>query len=75
MKRPTRSIAKLERLMTAFDAYNRLDLSDDGTVEHAQRCIRAQNVLIDVCVDCGMRPDGDEFAFAAKHTTRFLVTA
>jgi hypothetical protein len=75
MKRPTRSIAKLERLMTAYDAYNRLDAADDGSSEAAKRCIRAQNVLLDICVECGMPYEGDEFAFAAKHTTRFLVSA
>lgn len=75
MARITTSIAKLERLMTAYDAYNRLDLGDDGSVEWAQRCIRAQNVLLDTCVDCGMAPDGDEFAFAAAVTTRFLLAA
>lgn len=75
MARTTRSVAKLERLMTAYDAYNRLDLADDGSIAAAERCIRAQNVLIDACVECGMAPDGDEFAFAARVTTRFLVAA
>lgn len=74
-KRVTRSFAKLERLLSAYDAYNRADASDDGSFDAAKRCIRAQNVLIDTCVECGMPTDGDEFAFAAKHTTRFLVAA
>lgn len=71
----TRSLAKLERLMSALDAYNRLDLSDDGTVEAARRIIRAQNVLLDTCVECGMPPSGDEFAFASRVIGRFLTAA
>lgn len=71
----TRSLAKLERLMSALDAYNRLDLADDGTVSAAQRCIRAQNVLLDTCVECGMKPDASEFEFANRVVGRFLVTA
>ncbi len=71
----TKSVAKLERLMTLLDAYNRLDLSDDGTVAHANRCIRAQNELLDHCVECGMATDGDEFEFAARVTTLFLLAA
>ena len=69
------SVAKLERLMSAYDAYNRLDLADDGSLEAARDCIRAQNRLIDACVDCGMPTEGDEFAVAAEHVTRFLVEA
>ena len=64
----------LERLMSAYDAYNRADSGDDGSFDAARRCIRAQNILIDTCVDCGMPTDGDEFAFAAEHVTRFLVS-
>lgn len=71
----TKSVAKLERLMSLLDAYNRLDATDDGTVAHAQRCIRAQNELLDHCVDCGMATDGDEFEFAARVTTQFLLAA
>lgn len=75
MARCTKSVAKLERLMSAYDAWSRLDVTDDGTVTAAQAIIRAQNVLIDACVDCGMPHDGDEFAFAARHVTRFLCAA
>ena len=75
MNRPTKSAAKLERLMTALDAYNRLDATDDGTVAHAQKCIRAQNELIDRCIECGMPHSASEFEFAARHVTRFLCAA
>lgn len=71
----TRSLAKLERLLTAFDAYNRLDASDDGTAEAAKRTIRAQNVLLDTCIECGMKPDACEFEFASRVVGRFLVAA
>lgn len=71
----TKSVAKLERLMTLFDTYNRLDATDDGTVAHANRCIRAQNELLDHCVECGMATDGDEFEFAARVTTQYLLAA
>lgn len=71
----TRSLAKLERLLTALDAYNRLHIADDGTVEAAQRCIRAGNVLLDTCIECGMRPDAPEFEFANRVVGRFLVSA
>lgn len=67
--------AQLERLMGALDRYNRLDLSDDGTVAHAQKCIRAQNELIDLCVECGMDHDASEFEFAARVTTIWLLAA
>ena len=71
----TKSVAKLERLMSLLDAYNRLDATDDGTLAHANRCIRAQNELLDHCVECGMATDGDEFEFAARVTTQFLLAA
>lgn len=71
----TKSDAKLERLMSLLDAYNRLDATDDGTVAHANRCIRAQNELLDHCVECGMATDGDEFEFAARVTTQYLLAA
>ncbi len=71
----TKSVAKLERLMSLLDAYNRLDATDDGTVAHANRCIRAQNELLDHCVECGMATDADEFEFAARVTTQFLLAA
>jgi hypothetical protein len=73
--RITRSLAKLERLLTAFDAYSRLDLADDGTVESAKRIIRAQNVLVDTCIECGMDPGASEFEFAPRLIGRFLVAA
>lgn len=73
-RRPTD--AQMERLSTALDAYNRADLAyDDGSSEAAKVCIRAQNVLLDTCVECGMPTDGDEFAFAARMVTRWLVEA
>lgn len=71
----TKSVAKLERLMTLFDAYNRLDATDDGTVAHANRCIRAQNELMDHCIECGMNHSDSEFEFAARVTTQFLLAA
>lgn len=71
----TRSIANLERLMTAHNAHINAGISDDGSVEAAERLIRAQDRLLDACVACGMEVDGDEFAFAAEHVTRFLVEA
>lgn len=71
----TRSLAKLERLMTALDAYIRQDLADNGTFEAARRIIRAQNVLMDTCIECGMAPDASEFEFANRIVGRFLVTA
>lgn len=72
---PRPSDAKLEVLSTALDAYNRADLSDDGSFLATQDCIHAQNRLIDACVDCGMPTDGDEFAFAPRMVTRWLVEA
>ena len=75
MARITKSVAKLERLMGAWDRYTRLDLLDDGTVAHAQRCIRAQNELLDLCIECGMDHDASEFAFAARVCTNFLLAA
>lgn len=71
----TRSIAKLEVLMSAWTAYQYADRADDGSFDAAKACIKAQNRLVDACVDCGMPTDGDEFAFAAKHVTRFLLAA
>ncbi len=71
----TKSDAKRERLLSLLDHYNRLDATDDGTVAHANRCIRAQNELLDHCVECGMATDGDEFEFAARVTTLFLLEA
>lgn len=71
----TKSEVKLNRLLALFDHYNRLDATDDGTVAHAQRCIRAQNELLDHCVECGMATDGDEFEFAARVTTQYLLAA
>lgn len=75
MARTTTSPAKLERLMGALDHYNRLDATDDGSVAHAQKCIRAQNELLDQCIACGMPHDASEFEFAARVVTRFLCEA
>jgi hypothetical protein len=74
-KKVTRSVAKLERLMSAYDSYNRLDLADDGSPEMGRIVIKAQNRLIDECVECGMTYGGDEFEFAARVTTKFLCAA
>ena len=74
-RRVTQSVAKLEGLMTALDAYNRADLADDGSYEMGRVIIRAQHRLIDACVDCGMAYDADEFEFAARVTTKFLCAA
>jgi hypothetical protein len=74
-KQVTKSEAKLERLSTAWDAYVRADLADDGSVEAARLCIRRQNILLDTCVECGMAPRGDEFAFAARVVTSWLQRA
>ena len=74
-RQPTRSLVKLERLMSALDHYNRLDATDDGSFEAAQRIIRAQNVLIDTCVECGMDPSASEFEFAGRLVGRFLTKA
>ena len=71
----TKSVAKLERLMSLLDHYNRLDATDDGTVAHANRCIRAQNELMDHCIECGMNHSDSEFEFAARVTTQFLLAA
>lgn len=67
--------AQLEALSTALDAYNRADLSDDGSFDAANDCIRAQNRLIDACVDCGMPVDGDEFNWAAQRVAHWLLSA
>lgn len=75
MARPTRSEAKLERLSTARSAYDRADACDDGSLEAARACIRAQNVLIDACVDCGMAPDACEFEFSARVIANWLRRA
>lgn len=72
---PRPTDAQMERLSTALDAYNRADLADDESISAARACIRAQNVLIDRCVECGMATDGDEFEFAARMVTRWLVEA
>lgn len=71
----TKSIAKLERLMSLYDAYNRADIGDDGSFEAARRIIRQQNELLDQCVECGMSPSDDEFAFAGRVVTQFLLSA
>lgn len=71
----TQRIAKTEALSTALDAYNRADQADDGSFSAAQACVRAQNALVDACVACGMRSDGDEFAFAARAVTKWLCAA
>lgn len=67
--------AQMEVLSTVYDRYNLLDAADNGSVADAREIIRAQNRLIDACVDCGMRPDGDEFAFAAATVTAWLCSA
>lgn len=69
------SEAKLEVLSTALDSYNRANGCDDGSIGAANDCIRAQNRLLDACIDCGMSPDGDEFAFAPAMVTYWLVAA
>lgn len=69
------SDAKLEKLSDAFGAYRRADTCDDGSIGAANACIRAQNRLLDACVDCGMPLDGDEFAFAPAMVTFWLVAA
>ena len=66
--------AQLEALSTAYDRYNRLDATDTGSLADAREIIRAQNRLIDACVECGMRPDGDEFSFAANTVTAWLCS-
>lgn len=65
--------AQFEALSDAYDAFNRADVADDRSVEAARVAIRAQNRLIDACVDCGMALDGDEFAFAAEIVTAWLT--
>lgn len=74
-RRPTRSEAKLERLSTALDARNRLSLSDDDFVAHARALIHAENVLLDMSVECGMPIGGDEIAFASRVVTKWLCAA
>lgn len=69
------SEANLERLSSALDAYNRADVGYADTPESAKALIRAQNILIDRCVGCGMPADGNEFAFAAETVTHWLTTA
>lgn len=67
--------ARLEALSTAQDAYVRADLAFDGSFDAANACIRAQNRLLDACVDCGMDPSDDEFDFAARTVANWLVSA
>lgn len=73
MPKPTEH--QLEILSTAVDAYHRADLADDGSYVATRAVIRAHNVLLDACVDCGMPIDGDEFTFAAETVTAWLVAA
>lgn len=71
----TTSDAKLERLMGALDAYNSADRHDDGSHGAAKDCIRAQNVLLDTCIECGMSHDEDEFTWAATVVGYWLLRA
>lgn len=74
-KRPTRSHAKLEKLVTLWTAYTVADQTDPGTFEAANRLIRLQNELLDHCIECGMDREASEFEFAARVASRYLCAA
>lgn len=65
-------LAAKERLLSAWQGFLYVDGKDIGSLEDAQRAIRAQNELIDACVACGMSPEDSEFEYAEKMSARFL---
>ena len=71
------SEAKLERLSTAWSAYLLADSAYMAapSFDGAKRCIRAQNVLLDTCVECGMDLAASELEFAARVVTDWLRKA
>lgn len=69
--------AAFERLSDAWTNYLLLDGQSEAhpdDVATAEAAIRAQNRLIDACIDCGMPHDGDEFEFAAAMVAAWLVS-
>jgi len=68
---------QLERLNDAHQRVLQADRAidyDNGDTVRAY--IRATNVLVDACVDCGMPTDyPDHEAWAAEHVARWLVEA
>ena len=68
--------AQLETLSTALDAFNRAELADDGSTVSVRALIRATNVLLDACIDCGMAHDfADHVGWAARRVARWLCEA
>jgi hypothetical protein len=77
-KAVTKSVAKLERLSTALDAYTRASVAavQSPSLETFRALPRAENALEDAAVECGMdRQHGDLTGWAARAVTRFLCAA
>jgi len=69
---------QMELLNDAHQACLRADaaFTTSGFDAHARTYVRATNVLLDRCIDCGMDPhEPDHEAWAAERITRWLVEA
>ena len=69
--------AQLERLNDAHQRVLQADRAVDyDNVDTVRAYIRATNVLVDACVDCGMPTDfADHEGWAAERVARWLVEA
>lgn len=70
--------AQIERLNSAHQTalYDARAFVADASLVHAQMMIRATNVLLECCIECGMGHDyPDHEAWAAERVTRWLVEA
>jgi hypothetical protein len=68
----------MEKLSTALDARNRAELAVEVmlTAETARAHVRAENVLLDACIDAGMAWDYPNInEWAAQRVTRWLMAA
>lgn len=74
----TTTLLRNEVLLSAYDAHGRAVRRVEGgdlSSEAIRGEIRAINVLLDACIDCGMSVDhADMSGWAAERVTSFLLS-